>query len=99
MRPNFQPAVYLVVNRKRGAIYTGVTSDLPRRTWEHREGLIDGFTRRYGCKKLVWYELHATMDNAIAREKQIKAGSRKKKVELIEETNPDWRDLYSEIMG
>ena len=99
MHADFQPAVYLVANRRQGAIYTGVTSDLVRRIWQHREGVVDGFSKRYGCKQLVWYELHATMEHAIAREKQIKGGSRRKKRTLIEAGNPDWRDLYFEIIG
>lgn len=99
MHPNFKPAVYMVANRRNGAIYTGVTSDLPKRAWQHREGLVDGFSKRYGCKLLVWYELHETMESAILREKQIKAGSRKKKVALIVEDNPEWRDLYSKIIA
>jgi predicted GIY-YIG superfamily endonuclease len=70
-----QPCVYIVANKRRGTLYTGVTSNLPRRAYEHREGLVEGFTAKYGCKMLVWYEVHATMVDAIAREKQIKAGS------------------------
>ena len=88
-----------MANRKQGALYTGVTSNLPQRAWQHREGVGDGFTKRYGCKKLMWFELHATMDAAIAREKQIKAGSRRKKVALIEENNADWQDRFSEIVS
>ena len=99
MHANFQPCVYIVVNRKNGALYTGVTSDLPKRVWQHREGEIDGFSKQYGCKILVWYEFHATMEHAISREKQIKAGSRRKKVAMIEERNPDWFDLYAELIG
>lgn len=76
-----------------GTLYTDVTSDLPHRTWQHREGIADGFTKRYGCKTLVWYEMARTMDAAIAREKQIKPGLRSKKLALIEEMNPDWNDL------
>ena len=98
-RPNFQPAVYLMANHKGGTIYCGVTSDLPRRVWEHREGLIAGFTRRHGCKRLVWLELHATMEHAIAREKQIKGGSRARKIALIGASNPEWRDLFFELSG
>jgi putative endonuclease len=93
-----QPAVYIMANRKNGAIYTGVTSDLPKRVWQHREGVADGFTKRYGCKMLVWFELHETMESAILREKQIKGGSRKTKLALIVETNPNWHDLYAEIV-
>jgi putative endonuclease len=82
---------------RNGTIYTGVTSDLVKRVWRHRQGLA-GFTQRYGCKMLVWYELHGEMLSAIAREKQIKAGSRKKKLALIEALNPQWRDLYESII-
>ena len=97
MHANFQPAVYLMANRKQGALYAGVTSDLPKRVWQHREGVAEGFTKRYGCKRLVWFELHSIMEYAILRERQIKAGSRRKKIALIEEANPEWRDLYFEI--
>ena len=97
-RENFRPAVYIMANRRNGTLYTGVTSDLPRRAWQHREGVADGFTARYGCKLLVWFEIHEAMEAAILREKQIKAGSRKRKIALIEEMNPPWRDLYAEIL-
>ena len=97
MKRDFQPAVYIVANRRNGAIYTGVTSDLVQRIWQHHEGHADGFTKRYGCKLLVWFELHATMEHAISREKQVKAGSRSKKLKLIESANPQWRDLFAEI--
>lgn len=97
MHRDFQPAVYIVANDKGGTIYVGVTSDLPKRAWQHREGEVEGFTKRYGCKRLVRFEPHATMDYAITREKQIKGGSREKKVALIEATNPDWRDLFFAI--
>ena len=86
-----------MANRRNGAVYLGVTSDLVQRAWQHREGVIAGFTKRYGCKLLVWYEIHSTMEYAIIREKQLKAGSRKKKLKLIETMNPRWRDLYAEI--
>ena len=78
-------------------MYTGVTSDLVKRVWQHREGQVEGFTKRYGCTKLVWFELAETMEAAIGREKQIKAGSRLKKLALIEAANPDWNDLYGTI--
>ena len=97
MRRNFQPTVYIVASSRNGTIYVGVTSDLGQRVWQHREGVVDGFTKRYSCKLLVWYELHATMGHAIAREKQIKGGSRKRKLALIEQANRQWRDLYAEI--
>jgi predicted GIY-YIG superfamily endonuclease len=93
-----QPCVYIVANKRDGTLYTGVTSDLPRRAYEHREGLVKGFTTKYGCKILVWYEAHATMTDAIAREKQIKAGSRAKKLALIESLNPEWKDLYETLI-
>jgi predicted GIY-YIG superfamily endonuclease len=93
-----EPAVYIMANERNGTLYTGVTANLPRRAYEHREGLVAGFTRQYGCKLLVWFERHDTMAGAIAREKQIKAGSRRKKLALIEAMNPDWRDLYTDIV-
>ena len=92
------PAVYIVANKRNGTLYTGVTSDLIRRIYEHREGVVPGFTARYGCKRLVWYELHDEIVAAIVREKQIKAGSRRKKLLLIETLNPDWRDLYADLI-
>jgi putative endonuclease len=94
-----QPAVYIMASGRNGTLYVGVTSDLPKRAWQHREGLGDGFTSRYGCKSLVWFELHGDMEHAIVREKQIKAGSRQKKLSLVEALNPEWRDLYPEILG
>ncbi|MXO58985.1 GIY-YIG nuclease family protein [Altererythrobacter salegens] len=97
MKREFQPAVYIVANRRNGAIYTGVTSDLVQRIWQHREGVADGFTKQYGCKMLVWYESHSTMEYAILREKQIKGGPRRRKLELIEQANLKWRGLYAEI--
>jgi len=97
MHPYFQPAVYIMANHKGGTIYVGVTSDLVKRAWQHREGEVSGFTQRYGCKRLVWFELHATMELAILREKQLKAGSRRKKIELIEAGNAQWGDLYFDI--
>ena len=92
-----QPAVYIMANKRNGTLYTGVTSNLPQRAWQHREGAADGFTRRYGCKLLVWFEMAPGMESAILREKQIKGGSRAKKLALIEKNNPDWRDLYEGI--
>jgi putative endonuclease len=93
-----QPAVYIMANRRNGTLYTGVTSDLVQRTWQHREGLADGFTKQYGCKLLVWFELAGTMDAAISREKQLKGGSRAKKLRLIESQNPGWEDLFDQIV-
>ena len=88
------PCVYIMASRRNGTLYTGVTSDIGRRAHDHRTGAVSGFTRRYGCKMLVWYEHFPTMVEAITREKQIKAGSRMRKLGLIEATNPDWTDLY-----
>ena len=93
-----QPSVYIMASKRNGTLYTGVTSNLVQRGWLHREGLLEGFTQRYGCKLLVWFEAHETMDYAIAREKQIKGGSRTAKMKLIEASNPQWRDLYPEIV-
>ena len=92
-----EPCVYIMASRRNGTLYTGVTSNLPQRVWQHREALTPGFTRRYGCKLLVWYEAYERMDEAIGREKQIKAGPRAKKLSLIETMNPDWRDLYADF--
>ena len=93
-----RPAVYIMTNKRNGTLYAGVTGDLVRRVYEHREGVVPGFTARYGCKCLVWYEVYDDMTFAILREKQIKGGSRQKKIALIERLNPDWRDLYEEIV-
>ncbi|MEQ9662968.1 MAG: GIY-YIG nuclease family protein [Parasphingopyxis sp.] len=87
----------MMANRRNGAVYAGVTSNLPQRAYQHSEGLVPGYTKRYGCKFLVWFEMHETMEAAIAREKQIKGGSRKKKLTLIEADNPTWRDLYEDL--
>ena len=91
------PVVYIMASKRNGTLYTGVTSILPQRAWQHREGLTPGFTRRYHCKLLVWYESHDDMIEAIAREKRIKGGSRAAKLALIEASNPDWRDLYADL--
>jgi predicted GIY-YIG superfamily endonuclease len=93
-----QPFVYIVANKRNGTLYIGVTSNLSRRAHEHRTGLVTGFTSRYGCRLLVWYEPHVSMIDAIAREKQIKSGSRKTKLALIEAMNSDWRDLYDDLI-
>lgn len=93
-----QPAVYIMTNKKNGTLYTGVTSDLSKRAYEHRTGLIEGFTKKYGCKLLVWYQACDTMLQAIEREKQIKGGSRNKKLVLISMINPEWKDLYETLV-
>ena len=90
-------AVYIMASRLRGTLYVGVTSDLPKRVWEHREGVVDGFSQRYGVKTLVWYEIHGDAESAITREKQLKKWNRSWKLELIETANPQWRDLFPEI--
>lgn len=93
-----QPAVYIMTNKPNGTLYTGVTSNLPKRSYEHRQHHTDGFSKRYGCDLLVWYEIHERMEFAILREKQIKAGSRLKKIQLIAAMNPHWNDLYETIV-
>ena len=94
-----QPAVYILASRRDGTLYVGVTSDLVKRIYEHKNNLADGFTKRYGVHTLVYYELHGEMIEAIQREKQIKKWNRQWKVELIEKTNPEWKDLWPEIIG
>ena len=89
----------MMANGRNGTLYVGVTSNLIQRVWQHKEALVDGFTKEYGAKDLVWYELHETADSAITREKQIKKWNRDWKVELIEKQNPYWNDLYAEILG
>ena len=92
-----EPTVYIMASRRNGTLYVGVTGKLAERAWQHRAGLIPGFTKRYACKLLVWFEHHERMDDAIAREKQLKAGSRGRKLALIEALNPSWRDLYEDL--
>jgi putative endonuclease len=87
------PTVYVLASRRNGTLYTGVSSDLIKRLYEHRNGLIDGFTSDYGVKRLVWLEPHDTMESAIQREKRIKKWNRQWKIALIEAANPDWNDL------
>jgi putative endonuclease len=89
--------VYILASGINGTLYVGVTSDLVRRVWEHREGLADGFSKRYGVKRLVWYEAHTDITEAIRREKRIKKWNRAWKVELIQKANPRWLDLYADI--
>ncbi len=91
------PAVYIMANRRNGTLYTGVSSNLVQRVWQHKEGRLGGFSAKYKTTQLVYFEQCGDMLSAIEREKQIKAGSRKKKLVLIETMNPDWRDLYSDI--
>ena len=94
-----QPAVYILASRRNGTLYTGVTSGLPRRVHAHRSDAVDGFTKRYSVHLLVWYEPHVEMYAAIGREKCIKEWKRAWKLALIERFNPDWRDLYPDIIA
>ena len=92
-----QPCVYIMASQRNGTLYTGVTASLAHRAYQHRTGASPGFTKRYDCKLLVWYEFLPTMVEAIAREKQIKSGSRAAKLALIAAMNPDWADLYETL--
>jgi putative endonuclease len=87
--------VYMLASARNGTLYVGVTSRLAERAWEHQQELVSGFTKRYGVHRLVWYEVHATAESAIVREKQVKKWNRAWKIELIEATNPYWADLSS----
>jgi putative endonuclease len=93
-----QPAVYILANKRNGTLYVGVTGDLQQRAWTHKNDLVEGFTKRYGVHSLVYYELHHEMISAITREKQIKKWNRTWKLELIEQQNPDWKDLWDDII-
>ena len=97
MHEDFDPMVYLLASHHKGTLYTGVTSNLLQRLHQHREGLIEGFSKDYGVARLVWFERHATMEHAITREKRIKKWNRVWKVQLIEDANPDWRDLAVDL--
>jgi putative endonuclease len=92
-----QPAVYILASKHNGTLYIGVTSDLQKRVWEHKNKFVEGFTKRYGIARLVYYELHADMVSAITREKQLKKWYRAWKLELIEKQNPEWTDLWNQI--
>ena len=92
-----QPAVYILASKRNGTLYVGVTSNLVPRIWEHKDNLLEGFTKRYNVHRLVWYEFQATMEEAIKREKQVKGWKRSWKLELIESTNPEWQDLYEAL--
>ena len=89
--------VYILCNKRNGTLYTGVTSELIKRIYEHENNLVDGFTKKYSIHHLVWYEIHESAEAAISREKQIKKWNRKWKLELIEKNNPKWNDLYENI--
>ena len=94
-----QPCVYLLASKPNGTLYTGVTSNLVKRVWEHKQHLVEGFTRTYGVDRLVWYEVHESMISAISREKAIKKWNRAWKIRAIEAMNPEWRDLYEDLVG
>ena len=93
-----QPAVYMLANKRNGTLYIGVTSDLVKRIWQHKNNMVEGFTKRYGVHQLVWYELHENMQSALEREKRMKGWKRKWKLKFIESMNPNWRDLYHTIV-
>ncbi len=93
-----QPAVYILASKKHGTLYIGVTSNLVRRVWEHKNDQVEGFTKKYSVHDLVWYEIHETMESAIHREKRFKEWKREWKIKRIEELNPQWRDLYEDII-
>lgn len=93
-----QPCVYILASDRNGTLYVGVTSDLIKRIWEHKNDLVPGFSKRYNVHHLVWYEMHDFMESAIAREKAIKEWKRKWKLELIERKNPEWKDLYPGLL-
>jgi putative endonuclease len=93
-----QPAVYILASKRNGTLYIGVTSNLQKRAWEHKSDQVEGFTRRYGVHRLVYYELHDDMTFAIQREKQMKKWNRAWKLELIEKQNPGWGDLWEGII-
>jgi putative endonuclease len=93
-----QPCVYLLASKRNGTLYVGVTSDLIRRVWEHKQGVVEGFTKKYNVHMLVWFEMHQDMYTAITREKALKEWKRAWKLELIERSNPIWKDLYDELL-
>jgi putative endonuclease len=95
---NKTPCVYLLASHRNGTLYAGVTSNLIKRVWEHKNDLVEGFTKRHGVHTLVWYELHCDMNSAISREKDIKEWQREWKLELIERENPEWKDLYNDLI-
>ncbi len=92
-----QPCVYILASERNGTLYIGVTSDLIKRVWQHKNDLADGFTKKYRVHQLVWYESHPTMESAIKREKALKNWHRIWKIRIIEQMNPDWLDLYQEL--
>ena len=93
-----QPCVFLLASKRNGTLYTGVTSNLLLRVWEHKSNLVESFTSKYGVHTIVWYEIHDTMETAIQREKTIKNWKRAWKMKVIEAMNPEWRDLYPDLL-
>jgi putative endonuclease len=93
-----QPAVYILASKPNGTLYIGVTSDVVERVWQHKKDVTEGFSKKYGVHRLVYYELHNDILSAITREKQLKKWNRAWKLELIEEKNPEWKDLWDEIV-
>ena len=94
-----QPAVYILASKRNGTLYVGVTSDLIKRVWQHRSDATEGFTQKYGVHRLVYYELHTDMAEAIQREKRLKKWNRSWKIRLIEQENPEWLDLWPSLLG
>jgi putative endonuclease len=94
-----QPAVYILASKRNGTLYIGVTSDLVKRVWQHKNDMVEGFTKKYGVHRLVYYEVYADMAEAITREKRLKKWNRAWKIELIEKENPHWRDLWPDLVG
>jgi putative endonuclease len=92
------PCVYILASKRNGTLYTGVTSNLAKRVWEHKNNIIDGFTKKYQVHTLVWYERHETLASAINREKAIKSWNRAWKLDMIERENPEWKDLYEDVV-
>ncbi len=97
MKIEHSPTVYIMASKRNGTLYCGVTSDLTKRIYQHRNGIYEGFSKKYDVKRLVWFEQHETMEAAITREKQIKKWNRAWKLELIEKGNPDWKDLAIDL--
>lgn len=95
---NKNPCVYLLASRRNGTLYVGVTSDVVKRVWEHKNNIVEGFTKRYSVHNLVWHELHPNMESAINREKAVKEWKRRWELDLIERENPQWKDLYTDLM-
>ncbi len=99
MEAHQRPFIYILASKRNATLYVGVTSDVARRVWEHKSDSVEGFTKRYGVRRLVYAEFHETMPEAILREKHIKKWRRGWKLELIERSNPEWRDLYDDILS